>query len=119
MEAAYDDAAGVTAQFNLNTLVHLNEKLGADFDLDHFEHFSRYNADQGCIQMFLKSTVAQQVNLVGKVISFAEGELLHTENSYKYAKEEFIALAQSAQFECLKSWQDSNQWFSLFLLRAC
>ena len=119
LEAAYDDAAGVTAQFNLNTLVHLNEKLGADFDLDHFEHFSRYNADQGCIQMFLKSTVAQQVNLVGKVISFAEGELLHTENSYKYAKEEFIALAQSAQFECLKSWQDSNQWFSLFLLRAC
>jgi dimethylhistidine N-methyltransferase len=119
LEAAYDDAAGVTAQFNLNTLVHLNEKLGADFDLDQFVHFSKYNSDQGCIQMFLKSSVAQQVNVAGKVISFAEGELLHTENSYKYAKQEFITLAQSAQFECLKSWQDDNEWFSLFLLRAC
>jgi uncharacterized SAM-dependent methyltransferase len=69
--------------------------------------------------MFLKSTVPQQVNLAGKVISFAEGELLHTENSFKYTKQEFITLAQSAQFECLKSWQDSKQWFSLFLLRAC
>ena len=119
LEAAYDDAAGVTAQFNLNTLVHLNERLGADFDLDNFEHFSRYNSELGCIQMFLKSTVPQQVNLAGKVISFAEGELLHTENSFKYTKQEFITLAQSAQFECLKSWQDSKQWFSLFLLRAC
>lgn len=119
LEAAYDDAAGVTAQFNLNTLVHLNEKLGANFNLDNFEHFSRYNSERGCIQMFLKSTATQQVNVAGKIISFAQDELLHTENSFKYAKHEFIALAQSAQFECLKSWQDSNEWFSLFLLRAC
>ena len=117
--AAYDDATGVTAQFNLNTFVHLNEKLGANFALDNTEHFSRYNADQGCIQMFLKSKAAPQANVAGKVIAFAEGELLHTENSYKYAKQEFITLAQAAQFECLKSWQDANEWFSLFLLRAC
>ena len=118
LEAAYDDAAGVTAEFNLNTLVHLNEKLGADFDVANFEHFSHYNPEQGCIQMFLKSLVAQRVNIADKVFSFAEGELLHTENSYKYAKQEFITLAQSAQFDCLQSWQDANEWFSLFLLRA-
>jgi uncharacterized SAM-dependent methyltransferase len=68
--------------------------------------------------MFLKSLVAQKVNIADKVFSFAEGELLHTENSYKYAKQEFITLAQSAQFDCLQSWQDANEWFSLFLLRA-
>jgi L-histidine N-alpha-methyltransferase len=59
------------------------------------------------------------VNVAGKVTAFAEGELLHTENSYKYAKQELITLAQAAQFECLKSWRDANEWFSLFLLRAC
>jgi len=118
LEAAYNDAQGVTARFNLNALVHLNEKVGANFDVEQFEHYSRYNSELGCIQMFLRSKVEQKVKIDGKELSFGKGELVHTENSYKYTKEEFWSLSQSAGFECLNTWQDSKQWFSLYLLRA-
>ena len=83
LERAYNDAAGITAAFNLNALSHLNRVLGAEFQLDDFEHEAHYNRDAGCIQMFLRSTAQQQVSIGGSVFAFDDGERLHTENSYK------------------------------------
>ena len=118
LEAAYNDAAGVTADFNLNALQHLNEQLQANFKLDQFAHEAHYNDDLGCIQMFLRSRVAQQVEIGGAVIEFAAGEAIHTEDSYKYHPDEFLHIAQQAGFTKTALWQDSNAWYSLFLMRA-
>jgi dimethylhistidine N-methyltransferase len=118
LERAYADAAGVTAAFNLNALVHLNRELGANFQLENFQHMARYNEQQGCIEMFLRSTRAQQVNIGDAVFDFEVAELLHTENSYKYAPSEFMALAESAGFRCLKHWLDKDEYFGLYLLQA-
>jgi dimethylhistidine N-methyltransferase len=118
LESAYNDAEDVTARFNLNILNHLNEKVAANFDAKKFQHVANYNVELGCIQMFLKSTTNQSVEIAGKEFFFSEGEVVHTENSYKYSKEEFLSLAHSAGFECLNIWQDAKHWFSLFLLRA-
>ncbi len=118
LEAAYDDSAGVTARFNLNLLSHLNDKLGADFESSAFEHVARYNQDQGCIDMFLRSKSAQTVAIQGNLFEFAKGELMHTESSYKYLPTEFIALADRAGFSCLDVWQDENQYFGVYLLQV-
>ncbi len=118
LERAYNDARGVTAAFNLNALAHLNQRLDADFALDGFVHDARYNADEGCIQMFLRSTREQVVNVAGVAISFADGEMIHTENSYKYDTDEFIALAADASFALDSQWSDERGWFSLYLLRG-
>ncbi len=112
LQAAYDDAAGVTARFNLNVLQHLNDELAADFDLDLFSHVARYNQELGCIQMFLRSQVDQQVNVQGQIIRFSAGELMHTENSYKYHPDEFIELAGQAQFECVNHCCSSVKWLT-------
>ena len=119
LENAYNDADGVTAAFNLNVLAHLNTELAANFMLEKFEHLARYNAEQGCIQMFLKSTEDQQVLVAGEVVELAAGETLHTENSYKYNREEFIELAGSAGFREQAHWSDEQDWFSLYLLEGC
>ena len=118
LEAAYNDARGVTAAFNLNLLAHLNRRYDAGFDLSSFSHVARYNSALGCIQMFLESRVEQSVVLGGERIEFARGELLHTENSYKYAPEEFARLARSAGFGVTTSWRDANDWFAIFLLQV-
>jgi dimethylhistidine N-methyltransferase len=116
LERAYDDAAGVTAQFNLNALAHLNESLGADFDLSAFEHVARYNAEAGCIQMFLRSCREQRVKVAGETISLAANEEIHTENSFKYHPDEFLELARSVGFAEVSRWSDSQDWFTLYLL---
>lgn len=85
LNAAYDDAQGVTAAFNLNLLRRLNAECGADFDLDAFHHRAFYNEVAGRVEMHLVSQHAQTVNLGGKAIDFTEGETIHTENSYKYS----------------------------------
>lgn len=118
LEAAYNDSAGVTAAFNLNVLRHLNEQLEADFRLENFQHEAWYNDEQGCIQMFLRSTCAQRVTINDAVISFAQDERIHTEDSYKYSMEEFEQMAQQAGFAMVERWQDAKQWYSLFLLRV-
>ena len=118
LEAAYDDADGVTAQFNLNLLQHLNDELASDFDLDRFAHVARYNDSQGCIQMFLRSKMDQQVMVCGQQIEFKAGELVHTENSYKYHPDEFMGLADRAGFHQVQSYTDERQWFSFFVLQA-
>ncbi len=118
LEAAYDDAAGVTAEFNLNVLAHLNDELDANFDLSQFRHVARYNEQLGCIQMFLQSRSSQQVEIAGEVIEFAAGEEIHTENSYKYHPNEFIDLAQKAGFGEVARYSDAQALFALYLLKA-
>lgn len=113
LEAAYNDAQGVTAAFNLNLLAHLNAELGADFDLDGFEHHAGYNDALGRMEMHLRSLRAQVVTVGGRRFEFAEGESVHTENSYKYAPEEFEALASGAGFALERIWQDPEQLFSV------
>ena len=119
LEDAYNDAAGITAAFNLNVLSHINAELDADFAQDRFEHMARYNVDQGCIQMFLQSTQDQRVQVAGQTVDIAVNEKLHTENSYKYHPEEFLALAEVTGFRQEARWSDDQDWFSLYLLRGC
>lgn len=118
LEAAYDDAAGVTAAFNLNMLTHLNETLGANFDIAQFRHRARYNETLGCVQMFLVSQREQQVQIGDVTVAFAADEEIHTENSFKYLPEEFEALAARAGFERAAYWTDEQQRYSVFLLRV-
>lgn len=118
LEAAYNDCAGVTAAFNLNLLHRINRELGADFDVSKFRHHAFYNEALGRIEMHLLSLSAQQVNIDGRLISFREGESIHTENSYKYSPDEFAALAESAGFRITQTWQDEQQLFGVFYLRA-
>jgi dimethylhistidine N-methyltransferase len=113
---AYDDAAGVTAAFNLNLLRRLNREADADFDLAAFGHRARWNAQEGRIEMHLVSRRAQTVFVAGRRIAFAAGETIHSENSYKYTPEGFTRLAASAGWRSLKLWMDPSRLFSLHLL---
>lgn len=114
---AYNDARGVTAAFNLNLLVRANRELGANFDLSRFAHDAVWNAHAGRIEMYLVSLAAQSVRVGGRDFEFAEGERIHTENSHKYTIEEFGALARASGWMPVKAWTDSDQLFSLHLLR--
>ena len=116
LNAAYDDRAGVTAQFNLNLLARINRELGADFDLDGFRHKAFFNAECRRIEMHLVSGKRQRVNLCGHVIEFHAGETIHTENSYKYTIESFAVLARSAGWLPLATWADPKGWFSVHAL---
>lgn len=118
LEAAYNDASGVTAAFNLNALTHLNRELDANFDIDAFTHKAIYSEEVGSIQMFLESSCAQQVSIAGTTIEFAAGEQIHTENSYKYHPDEFVALAQGAGWSEELHLTDADSHFSVFLLAA-
>ncbi len=118
LEPAYDDAQGVTAAFNLNLLARLNRELGADFDLKGFRHHAFFNATASRIEMHLLSTCPQQVRVAGQVFVFAEGECIHTENSYKYSLEGFQRLAHAAGFVCERVWTDERGWFSVHCLRV-
>ncbi|MEM9623640.1 MAG: L-histidine N(alpha)-methyltransferase, partial [Pseudomonadota bacterium] len=118
VEAAYNDAEGVTAAFNLNVLEHLNNELDADFDLAGFRHLARYDEDHGRIQMFLQSVREQHVQVANQRVHFARDEVVHTENSYKYHPEEFLSLAAQAGFASVSQYDDDRGWFSLHLLRA-
>ena len=113
LERAYDDAAGVTAAFNKNVLVRLNRELGADFDVDQFQHEAIYNDEKGRIEMHLRSRRAQVVRVGGTEISFEAGETIHTEISHKYSISEFAALASAAGFTVDRVWTDAKSWFSV------
>lgn len=118
LERAYNDAQGVTAAFNLNLLRHVNRELEGDFDLDRFEHVARYNREHGRIEMHLRSLKTQDVTIAGRRFAFAEGETLHTENSYKYEPAAFAAMAASAGFQDVQRWSDDRDWFTVWALRA-
>ncbi len=118
LHAAYNDARGVTAAFNLNLLARINRELGADFRPRRFRHYAFYNLARGRIEMHLVSLAAQNVNVGNHRFAFAAGESIHTENSYKYSIEEFRALAKSAGFSGEKVWLDPKGMFSLHGLVA-
>jgi len=113
LNAAYNDAAGVTARFNLNLLTRINRELGADFDLATFSHQAFYNRERQRIEMHLASRVRQQVSVCGRGIEFRAGETIHTENSYKFTVESFGALARGAGFTPLAAWSDPLGYFSV------
>ncbi len=118
LHAAYNDAKGVTAAFNLNLLARINRELGADFDLRRFRHYAFYNAALGRIEMHLVSLARQAVNIGNYRFAFEAGESIHTENSYKYSVEEFRALARRAGFKGEKVWLDPRGLFALHGLTA-
>lgn len=118
--AAYDDVAGVTAEFNLNLLERLNRELGAEFYLESFEHQAVWNEAESRIEMHLKSRIEQKVRIaaLNLELEFAEGETIHTENSYKYRAGQVQAMLAEAGFRTAGSWTDEREWFLVCLGRA-
>ncbi|MGH8224731.1 MAG: L-histidine N(alpha)-methyltransferase [Gammaproteobacteria bacterium] len=118
IEPAYNDAAGVTAAFNLNMLAHLNRRFHADFKLADFEHLAFYNERESRIEMHLRSCCRQTVHLDGEAVEFESGETIHTESSYKYTDERFAELAAAAGFRLIETWKDAVAMFSVrYLMR--
>lgn len=111
LNAAYNDAAGVTAEFNRNLLARMNRELDADFDLSRFEHHAFYDEAHGRVEMHLRSLVAQRVTIAGRWFAFREGELLHTENSYKYSRSDMESIIEGTGFEAAECWTDDEQLF--------
>jgi len=118
LEAAYDDAEGVTAEFNRNVLVRLNRELDANFHLDSFSHVARWNEAASRIEMHLESLCEQTVHIAGQTIRFAAGETIHTENSHKFSADSLQALFQEAGFTISRSWSDPQHWFAVTLARV-
>lgn len=118
LHAAYSDAQGVTAAFNLNLLARANRELGANFDLANFAHSAFYNAPLQRIEMHVMSCVKQEVTVFGQTFSFEEGETLHTENSYKFTIEGLRGLAKQAGFTAGPVWTDAHKKFSVHWLAA-
>ncbi len=118
LNAAYDDELGVTAAFNLNTLRHVNQLLGSNFDLRQWQHVAFFNAAQSRIEMHLQARCAQSVSWPGGQREFAAGERIHTESSYKYTVLSFLNLLEEAGFGRAKYWTDQAQWFAVFHARA-
>lgn len=115
---AYDDAAGVTAAFNLNLLKRANRELGADFDVSQFDHLAEYDADRGRIEIYLVSQAEQTVEVLERRFHFAAGERVHTEHSHKYDIEGFHALAARAGWQPVHVWTDEESLFSVHILET-
>ena len=114
LEAAYDDAAGVTAAFNLNVLTHVNRLIGSDFDPAQWRHLAFFNTLQSRIEMHLQAMSPLQVRWPGGgVRDFAAGECIHTENSYKYTLPAFTDLLARAGFSRARAWTDPRGWFAV------
>jgi dimethylhistidine N-methyltransferase len=118
LEAAYDDAQGVTARFNLNLLERINRELGGTFDLTAFRHRAVYNEPLGRVEMHLVSARAQSVRVGDRVFDFAPGEWIHTESSYKFDRAGIAELAEAGGFSVVETWTDANGAFCLAYLEA-
>lgn len=118
LNAAYNDAAGITAAFNLNILERLNREARADFDIPRFRHHAFFNDEQSRIEMHLISSVEQTVNVAGRQIHFEQGESIWTECSYKYDETRLEALVNEAGFEMVQTWSDSAGLFRVAFLRS-
>jgi len=116
LHAAYNDAGGVTAAFNLNVLERLNHELDADFDLTQFRHKAFFNQGLGRIEMHLQSLRTQYVTVDGVRIRFAEGETILTECSYKYDRRRLDAVVNAAGFSVAHLWTDERDWFWVVFL---
>ena len=118
IEAAYNDAAGVTADFTLNLLRRLNREIGSDFDLGQFRHRARYSRERRGIETFLVSQREQDVHVAGSAFRFGEGEAMQVETSHKYTDPGFAAMAEEAGWQVERGWNDPDDWFGLRLLRT-
>ncbi len=118
IEAAYNDSAGITAQFNLNLLARINREIGGDFDLNGWRHRAIYNSSVGRIEMYLVSEIDQLVHVAEQEFHFRSGEKIITEFSYKYAPEDFAALARNVGFEFVRMWTDDARLFGVFYFIA-
>lgn len=116
LNAAYNDANGYTAAFNLNLLTRMRRELGAQFDADNFIHYAFYNVALGRIEMHLVSRCNQSIQLSNESFSFDEGETIHTENSYKYTVHEFQQLAHAAGWHLKTTWSDHEGLFNVHYL---
>src|ERR1700733_8163397 len=107
---AYDDPAGVTAAFNKNLLARMNRELDADFDLSHFQHIVKFDETERRIEMHLRSTIGQRINIpkAGFRFSMREGETIWTESSHKYNPQEIISMGQRCGYRCAGQWFDSE-----------
>lgn len=120
LHAAYNDAGGVTARFNLNVLARINRELGAEFDLRRFAHVAFWNPDASRVEMHLESLARQSVRVrdLGRSFHFDAGERIHTENSYKFTSASIRALLRKAGLQLENTWHDPQDWFSLVLGRV-
>ncbi|MBS0292983.1 MAG: L-histidine N(alpha)-methyltransferase [Proteobacteria bacterium] len=118
LEAAYDDAAGVTAAFNRNALAHLNRLIGSDFDTGQWRHRAFFNDAASRIEMHLEAQGPQCVRWPGGGRDFAAGERIHTENSYKHSLPAFTALLRQAGFSESQAWTDTRGWYAMVHARA-
>jgi dimethylhistidine N-methyltransferase len=118
--AAYDDAAGVTAKFNMNVLVRINRELNANFNPKLFRHRARWNEEHSRIEMHLESLLTQKVALsaLDTEVRFGLGETIHTENSYKFTDQRVTALLTRAGFKLRQQWSDPKKWFTVYLAAA-
>jgi len=114
---AYDDAAGVTAEFNKNMLTRINRELGANFNTRLFRHRAKWNAERSRIEIYLESLAAQRVTIptLELEVKFARGESIHTENSYKFTPESIGAIVERAGFAVTQRWTDERDWFGVYL----
>jgi dimethylhistidine N-methyltransferase len=113
--AAYDDASGVTAAFNLNVLAHVNRLIGSNFVLQDWQHVALFNKVESRIEMHLQARAAASVRWPGGARTFESGARIHTENSYKYTVQEFDALLTKAGFSKTTAWSDAQNWFCVML----
>ncbi len=118
LEAAYDDALGVTAAFNLNLLRHVNRVLGCDFDVQQWQHLAFFNPEQARIEMHLQARADLTVRWPGGQRVFVKGERIHTENSYKYTRSSFLHLLEQAGFGNARCWSDASGWFAVIYAQA-
>ena len=114
LEAAYNDSAGVTVRFNKNLLARINRELGADFDLDRWQHLAVYNATEGRIELYLVSEIEQTVTIGDYAFQFRADEKILTEYSYKHTIAGFVALARAAGFHFGRVWTDDAHLFGVF-----
>lgn len=118
LNAAYNDAQGVTAEFNLNVLSHLNQLGNGSFNTDHFQHHAFFNAQESRIEMHLISEMDQVVNLFSEQLVFKRGEHIITEYSYKFTVEGFSDFARQANLQCKQAWTDHGDNFALVWLES-
>ncbi len=120
LNAAYNDAQGVTARFNLNILARINRELGADFDLSQFRHKAFFNARRSRIEMHLESVRSQTVRIpdLDRYIHFRSGETIHTENSYKFTPQMVREVLAAGGFTLEQTWTDAKEWFGVHLARV-
>jgi L-histidine Nalpha-methyltransferase len=120
LRLAYNDAAGVTAAFNLNVLARINRELGANFELQHFRHRALWNPERSRMEMHLESLRAQSVSIpaLELELEFTRGESIHTENSYKFTPDSVTRLLAASGFTVTHGWTDDNDWFGVYLATA-